>query len=300
MDHRESFFKKDKKYKIDLHLHSTSSDGTRTPAELVDLSLQMKGQDLAVVAITDHDTVAGIPEFLAEAARYPGEILAIGGVEISCDYEGNEIHMLGYGVDPEDQPLNAALAMYREERDMRNSRILAKIREAGMEICEEDIKPLHEGDTIGRPAIARYLLEKGYVASVKEAFDRYLAEGRPCYVDRKKPDPSEALALIHNSGGIAVLAHPVLYKKLTEEQLERLVKELTDQGLEGMESFYSRNKEADTDKYCQMADRYGLFTTCGSDYHGDVKPDLSIFVGEGNLQAPMDRMEAFFYALENV
>ncbi len=273
---------------IDLHIHSTASDGTRSPGQIIHdaLAYQEENPGPVYLALTDHDTVSGIDEFLEEAQKYPGRIQAVGGIEFSTYYLEETIHILGYGIDRHHDKLLSSLAGYRGDRDSRNERIIEKLRENGFEISMDDIKPLKDGDAIGRPAIARHLLKMNYVSSIQEAFDKYIGDGKPCAAPRTKPSMKEVVDLIHQSGGLAVLAHPVLYKKLAASQLEDMVVELKAIGLDGLEVYYSKNTENDTERYRDMAKNYGLFATGGSDFHGSVKPDISLFLGKGNLRVP--------------
>ena len=194
---------------IDLHMHSTASDGTLSPAQIVASAMAEAGnkKEPVVIALTDHDTVAGIPEFMKEAEKYKERLTAVPGVEISTDYHGVEIHVLGYNIDIHNAALLERLKVCRESRDGRNEKIIQKLQEQGIQITMDDIRPADPNETIARPHIAKQLLKKHYVSSVKEAFDKYLAEGRCCYVERIMPTPQEAISLIKNSGGIAVLAH---------------------------------------------------------------------------------------------
>lgn len=289
---------------IDLHMHSTASDGTKTPRELVTHAYSHKKDniDSLVIALTDHDTVAGITDFLEEAKKYVSSITAIAGLEISS-YRKNstgksqEIHILGYGIDPFAPVLLSTLKDYREIRDNRNERIIEKLQEQGFAIHLENICAENPDDTIGRPIIARHLMKMGYVSSIQEAFDRYLAEGRSCYCDRQLPEPEEVISLIHQSGGIAVLAHPVNYKNLSEEELLALIKELKDAGLDGMEVYYSRNSQKATAYYEDLVKSVGLLATGGSDYHAENKADIAMFYGKGNLSVKEEILPAFFQSL---
>ena len=225
---------------IDLHIHSTASDGTFSPTEIVNKALKLAEKDSPVViALTDHDTVAGIDEFQKAAAKHKDRLTAISGLEISTDYHGVEIHVLGYNIDIHNKELLDRLAVCRESRDGRNEKIIQKLQEQGFKISMDEIKPDKPGETIARPHIAKLLMKKKYVSSVQEAFDKYLAEGRCCYVERIMPTPEEAIHLIKNSGGIPVLAHLMLYKKLDSSQKEALVRELKEAGLIGIETYYN-------------------------------------------------------------
>lgn len=179
---------------IDLHIHSTASDGTFSPTEIVNKALKLTEKDSPVViALTDHDTVAGIDEFQKAAAKHKDRLTAISGLEISTDYHGVEIHVLGYNIDIHNKELLDRLAVCRESRDGRNEKIIQKLQEQGFKISMDEIKPDKPGETIARPHIAKLLMKKKYVSSVQEAFDKYLAEGRCCYVERIMPTPEEAI-----------------------------------------------------------------------------------------------------------
>lgn len=272
---------------IDLHIHSTASDGTYSPTELVNEAVKLAGKDNPVViALTDHDTVAGIKEFQEAASKYKERLTAISGIEISTDYHGVEIHVLGYNIDPENKPLLERLAICRESRDGRNEKIIKKLQEQGLEVSIEELVPDKAGETIGRPHIARLLMKKKYVSSVQEAFDRYLAEGRCCYVERIMPTPQEAIELIKNSGGIPVLAHIMLYKKLTAGQKEALVRELKEAGLVGIETYYNTYTDVEQAYVEGLAKQWGLIETGGTDFHGQNKPHISLFKGQGNMSIP--------------
>ena len=284
---------------IDLHLHSTASDGTLSPSEIVahSASVIKKTSSPVVIALTDHDTVSGIPSFLETAGKY-GELLkAIGGVEISSDYHGTEIHILGYGIDPKNEKLLSRLEMFRKSRDERNTRIIEKLQLAGMDISLSDLPCANPGETVARPHIARALLKKNYVSSVKEAFELYLGEGKPCFVPRILPDFKEAVSLIQESGGIAVLAHLMLYKSLNAAQKSALVAELKEAGLTGIETYYSTYTPVEEAYVESLAKKYGLILTGGTDFHGQTKPEISLFSGKGNLEIPDWILPEFFAAL---
>ncbi len=285
---------------IDLHIHSTASDGSKSPAEIIGLGAEWADRYSAPVtmALTDHDTVSGIPEFLDEASKYPSRVHAIGGVEFSTYFQKENgirqtIHMLGYGIDFTNEELRERLEEFRHSRDIRNMRILERLNTMGMKIFPRDIEPLTSDSSVGRPAIAMHMIKMGYVSSVEEAFQRYLNRGRPCYVERIRPTLEEVIRLIHSSGGIAVLAHPVLYTKLDKGELEELIRNLHNSGLDGLEVYYSRNKQKDTDRFRSLAEKYNLRITGGSDYHGFSKPDIGLFRGTGNLNVPPSVLEGF-------
>ena len=285
---------------IDLHIHSTASDGTLTPTEIVQTALKStkSEKDPIVIALTDHDTVAGVSEFLKEAKKNKERVTAIPGVEISTNYHGVEIHILGYNVDPENKELLEQLKICRESRDGRNEKIISRLQAEGFQITMEDIKPEDPNETIARPHIAKQLIKKKYVSSVKEAFDKYLAEGRSCYVERIMPTPQEAIALIRNSGGIPVLAHLMYYKKLNAAEKEVLVSELKEAGLEGIEAYYNTYTPVEEEYVVSLAKQNALLLTGGTDFHGQNKPHISLFTGQGNMEVPEAILPEFMEAID--
>lgn len=272
---------------IDLHIHSTSSDGTFSPTEIINNALNLAKKDSPVViALTDHDTVAGIKEFQKASLKYKQKLTAIPGIEISTNYHGTEVHILGYNINPSNKTLLNKLTIYRESRDGRNAKIIEKLKEQGFDISMDDIHPDKPGETIGRPHIARFLMKKKYVSSIQEAFDKYLAEGRSCYVERIMPTPQEAIDLIKTSGGIPVLAHLMLYKNLNAAEKESLVHELKEYGLIGIETYYNTYTPVEQAYVAGLAKQWGLLETGGSDFHGQNKPDISLFNGRGKMEVP--------------
>ena len=281
---------------IDLHIHSTASDGTFSPTEIVNKALKLAEKDSPVViALTDHDTVAGIDEFQKAAAKHKDRLTAISGLEISTDYHGVEIHVLGYNIDIHNKELLDRLVVCRESRDGRNEKIIQKLQEQGFKISMDEIKPDKPGETIARPHIAKLLMKKKYVSSVQEAFDKYLAEGRCCYVERIMPTPEEAIHLIKNSGGIPVLAHLMLYKKLDSSQKEALVRELKEAGLIGIETYYNTYTPVEQEYVAGLAKQWGLIETGGTDFHGQNKPHISLFTGQGEMEVPQKVLENLKY-----
>jgi predicted metal-dependent phosphoesterase TrpH len=271
--------------RIDLHSHTTASDGSLSPEELVQLAKQ---QGVSTLAVTDHDSVAGLPRAQAEGDRLGIEIIP--GIEISCLYEDVELHILGYFINAEDPRLAATLRQYLTSREDRNPRIVERLRDLGCDLTYDDVKAFAGSATIGRPHIAQVLLRKGYVKSVTEAFDRYLTEGGPAYVPRVLPTPKEAVGLIRQIGGIPVLAHPVYTARL-KEPFEHVCATLKGLGLMGIESIYSSHTQQQTDRYRSVAREHRLLVTGGSDFHGDSKPNILVGSGYGNLSVPADLLE---------
>lgn len=265
---------------IDLHVHSNCSDGTYTPEELVTYALQ-KG--LKAFALTDHDTTAGIAR--AQRAASGTGLELIPGIELSTEYKGKDIHILGLGIDPENTHFQEQLLRFQNARDLRNEKMIEKLREHGIDITLEQMRACFPDSVWTRAHFARYLFDHGYVKEMWDAFDLYLGDHAPCFVPREKVTPFQAVQLIHEGGGYAVLAHPLLYR-LGEESLNLLVKTLTGCGLDGIEAIYSTNRFSDETDMRQLARRYGLAITGGSDFHGSNKPSIDLGCGKGNLQIP--------------
>ncbi len=264
--------------RIDLHLHTTHSDGSFSAAEVVRLAHQAK---VTTLAITDHDIVSGIPEAIATGAELGIDIIP--GVEISSRVGDNELHILGYFLNWQDQELSQRLASLRESRHSRNPQIIERLRSLGLDVTYEEVKALAGTDAVGRPHIARLLMEKHYVTSAKDAFDRYLANGRPAYVARELPPPADAIAWIRAAGGVAVLAHPT-WATSAGEELEPLLTTLKAEGLGGIEVHYSTHTKRQTTKYLGLAKKLDLLITGGSDFHGITKPDIEVGIGRGGLK----------------
>lgn len=264
--------------RIDLHLHTTYSDGSLSPAEVLGLAHKA---GVSALAITDHDIVAGIPEAIETGACLGIEVIP--GIEISSRYGESELHILGYFLDWKDSELSSRLAQLRASRHRRNPRIIEKLNELGLDLTYDEVKALAGTESVGRPHIARVLMEKGYVQSAKEAFDRYLAQGAAAYVPRELPEPAEAIAWIRAARGIPVLAHPTWVNE-SAEGLYKLCDKLKAEGLGGIEVHYSTHKPQQTSEFLSLAKRLNLLVTGGSDFHGLTKPDIEVGVGRGNLK----------------
>ena len=271
--------------RLDLHLHTTHSDGSLPPAEV--LALAHKA-GVSALAITDHDIVSGLPEAFEAGAQLGIEVIP--GIEISSLHEKVELHILGYFLDWKDPELGRRLELIRAGRHQRNPLIVQKLNELGLDLTYQEVKDLAGTESVGRPHIARVLMAKRYVQSAKEAFDRYLAEGRPAYVRRELPAPPEAIAWIRAAGGIPVLAHPTWIRE-TAEGLYKLCEGLKTVGLMGIEVHYSTHKASQTSEYLDIARRLDLLVTGGSDFHGLTKPDIEVGVGRGGLKVPAKLLE---------
>ena len=257
----------------DLHMHTNHSDGTLNPTELARLA---KAQGVDAVALTDHDTVTGIGELVAETNRLGLE--AITGVELSAQYSPGTLHILGYGFDPEG-PIREKLEKFQKARAERNPLILEKLGALGMPMTLEEVKEIGKAKgQVGRPHIAATMEAKGYVKSYKEAFDKYLTKGGPAYLPKAAWSASECIEMIHESGGVAVVAHPV-QMKLQGMDLEAKVKELASLGLDGLEVIHPDHNAENQQRFARLAGEFGLLTTGGSDFHGDHKPGIQL--GQG-------------------
>ena len=279
---------------VDLHSHSTASDGTLAPAELVALAVR---SNLSALSLTDHDTVAGIHE-ASEAAQSAG-LDFLPGIEISCDFpRPATMHLLGYGVDPENPTLRDLTTRLIDARNDRNPRIIRRLNELGVAITMEEIEQEAGGNVVGRPHIAAVLLRKGYVSSLQQAFDKYLGQGAAAYFDKERLTPKQAIDMVIQGGGLPVLAHPVQLRTENDAQLERIVKDLKDYGLAGVEVIHSDHDAALVEKYSKLADRLSLLKTGGSDFHGTNKKEINLGVAIGRriprqfFDALVDRLAA--------
>ena len=274
---------------IDLHSHSTASDGSDSPAALVALAGAV---GLSALALTDHDTVEGLAE--ARAAAEGAGVRLVQGCELSCEVGPATMHLLVYFLADAPGPLQDRLVGLQAARADRNRRIVSVLRDHGLDVTLEEILDEAGGGSVGRPHVAGVLLRKGYVTSVQEAFDVWLAKGRPAYLDRDRLLPAEAIALAHASGAVAVLAHPTSLG-FEPGELQRFVADLVADGLDGMECEYGRYDPELRAGLRSVAGRLGLAVTGGSDYHGRYKPDIALGTALGDLNVPdglLDALEA--------
>jgi predicted metal-dependent phosphoesterase TrpH len=265
---------------IDLHAHTTASDGSLTPTELVALAAQI---GLSAVAVTDHDTVDGLAEAL-EAAR-SRSLECVPGIELSIAYRPGKLHLLGYFIDPAHPGLCARLRVLKENRARRNERMIAKIQSLGIPLTLEEVAAEAGSETIGRPHMALAMAKKGIVGSVQEAFDRYLADGALAHVPKDKIALEEGIALIRCAGGLAFVAHPHTLK-LADDALPAELQRLREMGVDGMECYYSQYDPARTLQLLQMAREVGLLASGGSDFHGASKPHVRLGCVDGDRPAP--------------
>ena len=263
---------------IDLHVHSTASDGSLTPTEVVN---RAAGLGLTAMALTDHDTVSGIDEALKAAKDLDMEVIP--GIEVSCIYKEKEIHILGLYIDHKKPELLSFLKEAYQKRYDRNMEMLAAFNKDGFEITVEDLHCGNPKTVITRAHFARALLKRGYVSSVDQAFRKYLNPDRPYYRSRELITPEEVLNALQTAGGFPVLAHPLQYK-LGWAGTEELVSMLKEHGLCGLECFHSSNNQDESGKLRKLAKKYALAPTGGSDFHGAAKPDIEIGSGRGGLR----------------
>jgi len=265
--------------KVDLHIHSTASDGRLEPEDIVHKSAE---NGLTVIAIADHDTVDGIASALVAAKAFPW-LKVIPCVELSTDVPSGEVHILGYFIDYTSQELLATLKRLRNSRRERAKGMVAKLGSLGIHIEWQRVQEIAGSGSIGRPHIAQAMLEKGYIASLKEAFTEYIGRGGPAYVEREKMTPVEAMELILQAKGLPVLAHP-----FTINDPETLVIELKAAGLVGIEAYYDGYTADEISRLVNLADKYGLIASGGSDYHGlDVSSETMI----GGADVPIKSAE---------
>ena len=268
---------------IDLHAHTTASDGSLTPMELV---TQARKLGLAALAVTDHDTLGGLDEAGA-AARAIGLDL-VPGVELSVEDDAGRFHLLGYGFDPENAALADTLITLRRSRAARNAQMAQKMAALGLPVTMDDVRAEagEDAQVIARPHFARALIKKGVVASVPEAFDKYLSTGKPLYLPKEVLTPHDAIVLIHGAGGVAVMAHPGLVPLDEAALADRVANLAQDDALDGIEAYYSQHSPAETERFLTLATRLGMLVTGGSDFHGLAKPHVPLGVVFDGKPAP--------------
>jgi predicted metal-dependent phosphoesterase TrpH len=261
---------------VDLHIHSTASDGRLSPEEVV---AKAAGLGLKIMALTDHDSIEGIVPALKAAVAFPG-LKVIPGVEISTDMPDGQAHVLGYYIDFHGDELKSALERFRNSRDRRARGMVTKLAGLGIDIDWERVKEIAGEGSVGRPHIARAMLEKGYISTLGEAFNKYIGQDGPAYVERDKMTPAEAVKLIIQARGLPVLAHP-----FTVKTPEPLIGELKEAGLIGIEAYYKDYSPEQTDTILGWAEKHNLIATGGTDYHGI---DDSTEVILGSVDVPLE------------
>jgi len=258
---------------IDLHCHTTASDGIKTPAELIDYAIS---KNVKIIAVTDHDTISG----LKEAADYAlkKKFTLIPGIEFSIDYQGGSFHLVGLYVDYNYPPLIEKTNYLHKVRDNRVFRIIDDLETHGINLPIEDV--LHEttGGSIGRPHVARALVKHGYANNINEIFKKYLVKGKPGYVKKERIKLEEAVSLIKEAGGISIVAHPVSLNCKNISDFENTIKGFIDKGVEGIEVYSSMHKPSDINDFLAIADKYNLVVSGGSDYHGDKDEKIGYYL----------------------
>lgn len=265
--------------RVDLHIHSTASDGRLSPEEIV---AKAAGLGLNVIALTDHDTTDGVAPAQATAADFPG-LRVIPGVELSADFAQGEAHILGYFIDDTDKELRVGLEAMRNSRSERAREMIVKLNNLGIHVEWPRVQEIAGSGSVGRPHLALAMLEKGYVGSFREAFTNYIGRGAPAYAERRKVTPVEAVELILRAGGLPVLAHPLFIN-----DWQALVVELKGVGLVGIEAYYDGYTAQEIDSLRVMAEKHGLITTGGSDFHGI---DAGIETALGGVDVPVEVVE---------
>jgi len=276
---------------IDLHIHTTASDGTLTPSEVISQALKIK---LKAIAITDHDTLAGSKEALR--AGIPSPLNFLTGVEISAAapsfYAGSgSFHLLGYSIRLDDPALNHALEKLQQARKNRNPAIIDRLNALGLAITLDEVCQEAGEGQLGRPHIAKMLVKKGFVESMNQAFDRYLGADGPAYVDKYRIECQKAIELILAAGGIPILAHPGLLNCKTNKQFDKLITGLKEMGVKGIEVFYPEHTPEQTRLFAELAQRHKLLLTGGTDFHGSIHPEIAIGSGKGDLFVPYELYE---------
>jgi predicted metal-dependent phosphoesterase TrpH len=271
---------------VDLHCHSTASDGSLPPRQLVQA---VHEAGLTGLALTDHDTIAGCADAQDEAAKLGIDFLC--GIEISCEYpRPGTMHLLGYGVDPQSDILQDLTRRLIAGRSERNVKIIASLQEQGVAITLDEVLQQANGGTVGRPHFAAILVRKGYVKTTQDAFNKYLGQTGSAYADKETITPRRAIEMIRDSGGLPVLAHPVQLRKENLGQLDNAVKQLVDFGLRGIEAIHSDHSAVLIEEIFDLARRYNLIATGGSDFHGSSKPHIRLGWA-GNRRIPREMFD---------
>jgi predicted metal-dependent phosphoesterase TrpH len=265
---------------IDLHAHSTCSDGSETPEKIVELAA---AAGCTAIALTDHDGLEGIARAGTRAASL--NIGFVPGCEVSCVFSPGTMHMLSYFVEPDDGPLQSELERLRQDRANRNERLVVRLRDLGLPISFGQVQAAAGGSVIGRPHFASVLVSNGAASDIQDAFNRLLAKGAPAYIPKARVDAKTLIGAARESGAVAVLAHPFSLG-LEAPEFDRVLDELVAAGLSGMECYYGRYSPKEQAGLVEVARRHGLVPTGGSDFHGRFKPDLLIGTGTGDLHVP--------------
>ncbi len=271
--------------RIDLHIHTTASDGTDLPAEAVRKAAAL---GLAAMSVTDHDTVDGVGPALAAGKELGIEVVP--GIEVSSDYRDNNVHILGYFIDPAAKALEEVILWVQREREIRNRRIVKMFQDDGFDLSLEELEANYPHAVLGRPHMAEMLTRKGYVSSIKEAFDLYLGEDRPYFLPKQRISIARAVEVILASGGVPVLAHPFQYHYPLRE-VEEMIEYTRSLGIRAIECYYSLHSPEEQAWLLGRAEALGLGVSGGSDYHGTRKPHIAIGSGTGWMEVPYSVLE---------
>lgn len=271
---------------IDLHIHTSMSDGTFTPREVVNLAIEAR---LSAIAITDHDTVAGV--FPAQEHSKGTALEVISGVEISTEWDHGILHILGYGLRIGDSALQQALDFLVRSRVERIPQILDKLKAQNVHLSSQEVDSVRKDGVPGRPHVANALVRRGLVKDIQEAFDRFLKKGAPAYVPKVKLPPQQAIGIILQAGGVPVLAHPYSLRLSDPRDLERVVRHLKTLGLQGIEVYYPEHGRAQTELYGRLAGELDLVVTGGTDFHGSNKPSIKLGNVSGSHPLPYSLLE---------
>ncbi len=270
---------------VDLHTHTTESDGTFTPEELI---LEAKRIGLSAIAITDHDSVSGIEKAAPIAAMQGIELIP--GIELSTDYNGKEVHVVGLFIDTENEYLLEKIKEFKENRNNRNTMIIENLQKEGFDITMEALVAENPDCVITRGNIARFLYEHGMIPTIQTAFEKYIGDNCKCYVNRFKITPMDGVRLIKEAGGTAILAHPLLYH-MSDTTLQTMVDEMKEAGLDGIEAIYCTYTPSEERQMKCFAQKNQLLVSGGSDFHGGTKPNLNLGIGYGKLHIPYEVLE---------
>jgi len=272
---------------IDLHTHSTASDGSYTPTQLIDLAEEI---GLSAIALTDHDTISGIPEFLEHATKVDG-LTAIPGCEISINFSNKEIHIVALFIDYKNEELLELLSEIRENRNKRNDQMIAKLQNLNFDITIDEVLEVASGESVGRPHFADVLISKGYFSERQQVFDAVLKRGRGAYCHRVLPTLERALSTIHNAGGIAIWAHPVYRKKNERSYVRKTLRYMSRYEIDGVETHYPLYSDWQHQMLREVAAELGILESGGSDFHGANQPGIDLGIGKGNLKIPYSIFE---------
>ncbi len=271
---------------IDLHIHSTASDGTLTPSEIMAMAVRL---GLKAIAITDHDTISGSAAAIANGI--PRSLAFLTGIEISAasppGYPSrSSVHVLGYGIDLFDASINRLLTVLKTSRENRNPKIIERLNTMGMDVTMAELSQIVGDATAGRPHIAQLMVSRGLADSISDAFIRFLGKNKPAYVEKYRVPMKDAIETIKKAGGVSVLAHPYLVDLADPDSFEPFLLTLTDMGLEGIEAIYPEHSEAATAQYRQLALKHNLLITGGTDFHGANSPTIRMGSGDDNFHVP--------------